>query len=674
MNRFFYSKFALKNIKTNKKLTLPYIISSVFSIAIFYILASLATSSNLDNIGTGAGATKQLLSYAMFVVGIFILIFMFYSYSFLIKNRISELGLYAVLGMTKKQIAKIVVAENIIIASITIFFGILVGVIFDKFAYLFLIKLMGAGVKLGFSISAKAIIITTIFFAGIYMLTVINSLIKVQRLNIIKMLKSNSVGEKEPKSRWLLSLIGVIFIGYGYYTSVTIETPVSALVNFFYAVVAVIIGTYLVFIAVSIFVLKILKNNKKFYYKTKNFISISNMIYRMKRNAVGLANICILSTMILVTLGSTTSLYFGKENLANTAYPRDVKIEALRYEASSFVDLQNNIDNILQKEGVTKKDVVAYRNIDSAAQKVDNGIVLQKYMSNLSNSVTVTIIPLTDYNKLYNTNITLKDDEILLKNARSEEKISQFKINNKQFNVKDETKIDNLQPNAQDITDSYYIIVKDIKTITDLTENNEEANDNQENDPLSQENRLDYYYAFNVDNSKNKAEIEKNIVNTVQEFNRQNTEKNMYVFSSSKSQETSGINEFMASFLFIGIFISLIFIVSQVMIMYYKQISEGYEDREKFEIMQKVGLDEVDIKKSIRSQILMIFFSPLLVATVHVTMAYPFIEKILKLFGLNNNSIFITTMIGTFVIFSIFYIIVYTITSKVYYNIIRYKN
>ncbi|MBF0713831.1 ABC transporter permease, partial [Gemella sp. GH3] len=456
MNRFFYSRFALKNIKTNQKLTVPYMISSIFSIAIFYILSSLANNSNLSNIKQGAEAIKELLKYGMIVIAIFIVIFIFYSYSFLVKKRYSEFGLYSVLGMTKKQISKIILMENIILAFVTVFVGILVGIVFDKLAYLFLLKLMQAKVELGFYISFTAIKLTVLLFSLIYILTIISSLIKIYRLNIIKLLKSDNVGEKEPKTRWLLSLVGIALIGYGYYTALIIKTPLQALTNFFYAVVSVIIGTYLLFIAISIFVLKLLKNNKKLYYKTQNFISISNMIYRMKRNAVGLANICILSTMILITLGSTASLYFGKEALVKSIYPRSVTIEAMRYDEKSFSKLQSNIDNVIKKEGVKKENIIAHRYISIYAKKTDNGLIIQNDTSNLSTLTSAIVIPLEDYNKTYNTNITLKDNEILLLNSRSKEQTSQLKINNQEFSVKDTVNIDSLKTESSSVLDTYH--------------------------------------------------------------------------------------------------------------------------------------------------------------------------------------------------------------------------
>ena len=304
----FYSKFAFNNLLKNKRFLVPYVLSAIFTIICFYILSSLTYGGNLDKLPQGGAAVTKVLGFGVIVIGIFSVIFLFYTYSFLIKRRVKEFGLYSVLGMTKKQIARILVLETVYIAVITLGLGLVLGIVLDKLALLALLKLFTTGVSFGFVITPKAIVVTLLLFGGVYFLLLIYTIIKISRLKIVALLKESSKGEKEPKARWLLAIIGLGLIGYGYYTAQTVTNPIKAVTVFFFAVIAVIIGTYFIFVAVSITVLKIMKNNKSFYYKPKNFISVSGLLYRMKRNAVGLANICILATMILVTMGTTSAL------------------------------------------------------------------------------------------------------------------------------------------------------------------------------------------------------------------------------------------------------------------------------------------------------------------------------------------------------------------------------
>lgn len=666
MNSSFYSKIAYKNLKTNGRMTFPFIISSIIVTALFYIMQSIASKD--FNGFQGASAVKQVLSFGIVIMTIFIVIFMFYTYSFITKKRTKELGIYSVLGMTKGQIAKIIALEIIFISFMSTTIGLVLGVAFDKLAYLFLIKLMDGEINFGFDVSIKAIVITSITFGSIYVLILLSSIFKVYRLNIISLLKDASVGEKEPKSRWFLAIIGLILIGYGYYISITIDSPLKALTNFFYAVLSVIIGTYLIFIACSIFVLKILKNNKNYYYKTKHFISVSSMLYRMKRNAVGLANICILATMILVTMGSTTTLYVGKEQLSEKLFPRDIIIETLRPTEEEHNKLNSEFKKFLDEYNVETSDSLSFLNYNMLVDKKGNDEVKIKddiEFSSLDTSANVNIVTLEEYNKNFKKNLTLKEDEILFKDNKQNSRET-FTINNNKFKVKEIIKADeNIAKGESDVTDSYYVVVKDIDVINKIYP--------KEKDTAIVRST----YMFNVKQSDISGnDLNKKIGELVDKINNRelliNDEKTeVFVLYTSREEGVKVIKGLFANFLFIGIFISLVFLISQIVIMYYKQISEGYDDKRSFAIMQKVGLEDREIKQSIKSQILMVFFSPLVVALIHVIVSYPFIEKLLKLFELNNRELFLGTMLITFAIFVVFYGIVYVLTSRVYYKIIK---
>ena len=657
----FYSKFALNNLVKNKRFILPYIFSAIFTIASFYILTSLSLGSNLDKLPQGISATKQVLSLGVIVIAIFSAIFLFYTYSFLIKRRVREFGLYSVLGMTKKQIARILILETIFIAVITLVFGLAFGLLFDKLMLLVLLKLFTAGVSFGFVITPIAVFLTILLFGGIFFLLLIYTVIKISRLKIVALLKEENNGEREPKARFILAILGLGLTGYGYYLAQTIQNPIKAITMFFVAVLAVIFGTYLIFMAVSIMVLKLMKNNKTFYYKPKNFISVSGLLYRMKRNAVGLANICILSTMVLVTMGTTSALYAGSEEAYNTRFPRDIIVNGYRSTEGKLTEIEKNVKKATQDAGVEAKDLVSYNMLNVVGRL--NGTEISYETGNvgsLDKLRTVVVIELKDYNKVSKEQKTLNTGETLLF-IDKKGKYEANEITVQGVNLKIKEKLTDfpgaLGTAAANAFDTYYVVVKDntdVKKIESALKKKLNMSD--------EEGEVYNYVGFNISDKTKEAKV-------IENFKQLEKEGNINI--EGKAENETNFKGFYASFLFIGVFISMIFVVSQVVIMYYKQISEGYEDKGKFGIMRKVGLTDRQIKQSIRSQVLMIFFAPLAVATLHTVVAYPFIEKILKLFLATNNNVFLIALAVTIAVFGVFYLIVYLITSRIYYRIIK---
>jgi len=671
---FFYSKFALNNLVKNKRFIVPYVLSAIFTIMSFYILSSLAFGDNLNKLPNGIEATKQVLSFGIIVIAIFSTIFLFYTYSFLVKRRVKEFGLYSVLGMTKKQIAKILVLETIFIAVTTIVLGIVLGIIFDKLMLLVLLKLFSTGVSFGFSITPIAIVFSVLLFGGIFFLLLLYTVIKIARLRIVALLKDENKGEKEPKSRWILAIIGLALIGYGYYTAQTVQNPIKAITVFFFAVIAVIIGTYLVFMAVSITVLKIMKNNKNFYYKPKNFISVSGLLYRMKRNAVGLANICILSTMVLVTMGSTSALYAGMEKSYNERFPRQLMIAGYHSTSDKLKEIENNVKLSAKEAGTEVQDLVSYNSLPMVGRLVEDKFNFEANLGvDLANVRMVVVLQLKDYNKFANKNKTLESNEIFLHvDKKGEYNHQTISLNGLEYKVKEKLAEfpGTIGSDSANIMDTYYVIVKDNKEAekiaAKLAEKYAELNkQDAAKRGISIETgtpTLQNYVAFNIKDTTKEAKV-------IESFKK--LEKQSGIEIEGKEENKLTFRGVFASFLFIGVFISFIFVISQVVIMYYKQISEGYEDKGNFEIMRKVGITDKQIKQSIRSQVLLIFFSPLIIATLHTIVAYPFIEKILRLFLITDNSIFLQALAVTIVVFAIFYLIVYAITSKIYYRIIK---
>ena len=657
----FYSKFALNNLVKNKRFILPYIFSAIFTIASFYILTSLSLGKNLDKLPQGISATKQVLGFGVIVIAIFSAIFLFYTYSFLIKRRVREFGLYSVLGMTKKQIARILILETIFIAVITLVFGLAFGLLFDKLMLLVLLKLFTAGVSFGFVITPIAVFLTILLFGGIFFLLLIYTVIKISRLKIVALLKEENNGEREPKARFILAILGLGLTGYGYYLAQTIQNPIKAITMFFIAVLAVIFGTYLIFMAVSITVLKLMKNNKTFYYKPKNFISVSGLLYRMKRNAVGLANICILSTMVLVTMGTTSALYAGSEDAYNTRFPRDIIINGYRSTEGKLAEIEKNVKKATQDAGVETKDLVSYNMLNVVGRL--NGTEIN-YESEFTGSFdklkSIVVLELKDYNKVSKEQKTLNTGETLLF-IDKKGKYEANEITVQGVNLKIKEKLTDfpgaLGTAAANIMDTYYVVVKDnadVKKIESALKKKLNISDG--------EGEIFNYVGFNISDKSKEAKV-------IENFKQLEKEGNINI--EGKAENETNFKGFYASFLFIGVFISMIFVVSQVVIMYYKQISEGYEDKGKFGIMRKVGLTDRQIKQSIRSQVLMIFFAPLAIATLHTVVAYPFIEKILKLFLATDNNVFLIALAVTIAVFAVFYLIVYLITSRIYYRIIK---
>lgn len=667
---FFYSKFALNNLVKNKRFIVPYVLSTIFTIMSFYILSSLAFGDNLNKLPNGIEATKQVLSLGIIVIAIFSTIFLFYTYSFLVKRRVREFGLYAVLGMTKKQIAKILVLETIFIAITTIVVGIGLGILFDKLMLLILLKLFSATVTFGFSITPIAVVFSVLLFGGVYFLLLLYTVIKIARLRIVALLKDENKGEKEPKARWILAIIGLALIGYGYYTAQTVQNPIKAITVFFFAVIAVIIGTYLVFMAVSITVLKIMKNNKNFYYKPKNFISVSGLLYRMKRNAVGLANICILSTMVLVTMGSTSALYAGMEKSYNERFPRQLMVAGYNSTSEKLKKIENNAKLSAKEAGTEVEDMVSYSSLPMVGRLVEDKFNFESNVGvDLSNVKMIVVLELKDYNKTANKNKTLESNEILLHiDKKGNYNHNNISLNGSDYKIKEKLSEfpGAIGSAAANIIDTYYVVVKDEKEVTKLaTKLTELSSKELEKRGISIESgtpTLQNYAAFNIKDTTKEAKV-------IENFKK--LEEGESVSIEGKEENRLTFRGVFASFLFIGVFISFIFVISQVVIMYYKQISEGYEDKGNFEIMRKVGITDKQIKQSIRSQVLLIFFSPLIIATLHTIVAYPFIEKILRLFLITDNSIFLQALAVTIVVFAIFYLIVYAITSKIYYRIIK---
>lgn len=642
MNNFIYEKLAVTNLKNNRKTYVPYIFTGVLTVMMFYIIDALSRGKGITQ-----DTLKICLQYATGVIVVFAVIFLFYTNSFLIKRRKKEIGVYNILGMGKRHIARMMAVETILTAGISILGGLVFGIIFGKLMYLLLLKILHNSVDMQFSVNGTAIVQTVILFAGIFLLTYLYNILQIQLVNPVELLHGGNQGEKEPKSRWLLVIVGVAALGNGYWIALTTEAPLEALLKFFVAVVCVIIGTYALFIAGSIVVLKILRKNKAYYYNSKHFTSVSGMIYRMKQNGAGLANICVLSTMVLVMVSTTVSLYAGMEDILDSRFPRDVSIVCNEADTNNEETLQRLIKEQCEKAGVKITDRVRYRYGSMNAVLKGNNLekVEQYYPDN--HFYYVEMITQEEYNRIEKQNVSLKEQEILTYTTNGKCGKKQINIAGQNYQVKKELSEMTSQPKSTaEMYKTLYIVFANAEQIERIES-------------------FSYADKFNLkgDDGKQKE--------TLEQIQNEFYEKFPDGTMESRMLSRSSFYELYGGLFFIGIYLGSMFIMATVLIIYYKQISEGYDDRERYQIMQKVGMSKKEVKRSIRSQVLSVFFLPLVVAVIHVAVAFKVMTKILGVLNLTNVSLFAVCTIITIAVFAVFYIIVYSITAKEYYRIVN---
>lgn len=642
MNNFIYEKLAVTNLKNNRKTYVPYIFTGVLTVMMFYIIDALSGGKGITQ-----NTLKICLQYATGVIIVFAVIFLFYTNSFLIKRRKKEIGVYNILGMGKRHIARMMAVETILTAGISILGGLVFGIIFGKLMYLLLLKILHNSVDMQFSVNGTAIVQTVILFAGIFLLTYLYNILQIQLVNPVELLHGGNQGEKEPKSRWLLVIVGVAALGNGYWIALTTEAPLEALLKFFVAVVCVIIGTYALFIAGSIVVLKILRKNKAYYYNPKHFTSVSGMIYRMKQNGAGLANICVLSTMVLVMVSTTVSLYAGMEDILDSRFPRDVSIVCNEADTNKEETLQRLIKEQCEKAGVKITDRVRYRYGSMNAVLKGNNLekVEQYYPDN--HFYYVEMITQEEYNRIEKQNVSLKEQEILTYTTNGKCGKKQINIAGQNYQVKKELSEMTSQPKSTaEMYKTLYIVFANAEQIERIES-------------------FSYADKFNLkgDDGKQKE--------TLEQIQNEFYEKFPDGTMESRMLSRSSFYELYGGLFFIGIYLGSMFIMATVLIIYYKQISEGYDDRERYQIMQKVGMSKKEVKRSIRSQVLSVFFLPLVVAVIHVAVAFKVMTKILGVLNLTNVSLFAVCTIITIAVFAVFYIIVYSITAKEYYRIVN---
>lgn len=664
MNKGMYTKLAITNIKNNRQFYFPYLLTGIITVAMFYIMCALESNPGIQSM-PGAKNLGLILRLGIGVIGIFAVIFLFYTNSFIIKRRKKELGIYNILGMEKRHIAKILSKEAFFTAIIAIGGGLVTGVLFHKLACMLLYRMIGFNGGITFSFSKKGVMITAILFAIVYLLTYIYDLFQVQLANPIELLQSGNKGEREPKTKAIMAVLGVLCLGTGYFIAITTKNPIKALTLFFVAVILVIIGTYLLFTAGSIALLKILRRNKGYYYQTKHFTSVSGMIYRMKQNAVGLANICILSTMVLVAVSTTVSLYVGVEDIMKERYPNEINISAYYDTGAPAEDsIAPIVEKSVKESGRKIRHEEDYLELYFAAIKDQGQYSLDKEKVKTAGDRVSGFVVLTreDCKKKYNEEIPeLAENEVALFTIKKTD-MDTLVLENRSYHVKEIKQFQNTEDfeTIADMMDEYYyVIVNDVQDMERLWQLQKDIY--QENSSsISRQVRLD------IDgDSEQKKECFENIKTALGP-----EQAKARILIDSRQSSLDEFYQIYGGFLFLGLFLGILFLMITVLIIFYKQISEGYDDKERFSIMEKVGMSNDEVKATIRSQVRTVFFLPILMAAIHVGMAFPMIKRLLSLFGLSNTALFAGCMAGTILVFALIYLLVFLKTSKTYYKIV----
>lgn len=673
MHKGIFSRLAKQNIRNNKSTYIPYMITCIFCIAMIYMMEFLRDCPTLDQAVRQADEVRMIVFTGEIVVEIFCIIFLIYSNSFLMKRRQKEIGLYNILGLERNHIGIVMFLETIITSIGSLAGGIAAGIIGSKLALLLLLKLLHIPSVLGFYISVKGIFTCLFMFGIVFLMILFLNLAKIHLSRPVELLRGNNTGEKEPVAKWLMALIGFICLGAGYYLAVTTESPIKAITIFLLAVILVMAGTYLLFTAGSIVILKFLRRRKSFYYRTGNFISISGMLYRMKQNAIGLASICILSTGVLLMISMTVSIYFGMNDIMLNRYPYDVDMSVTSISEDECQTAIEAFEKAIADNKVPVEKSVEEIYLDIVCSKNGDQILI-KPANTIRNSDSVLVLSLLDqaeYERLTGISANLNDGEIFAWYPSAVQKDS-VTVDETEFTVKKWLDKNPLTCGEDAVSDNAVLVVTD-EDFKKFDEMRTEMYKGVSSAPAGED--LTLHLGLDITGSEtDKIDFGTSVMEVVKDLKKNGgLSENSWITSGIRQQEYESYYADNGSLLFIGIFLGSLFLMGTAMIIYYKQISEGYEDQKRFEIMQKVGLSRREVRSSVRRQILMVFFLPLLMAMLHITMAFPMIRRMLLLFGMTNTKLFIGCTAGTVLIFAVAYGLIYLMTARSYYHIVERK-
>lgn len=638
MRKNLYRKLAFRNIKKNASMMLPYLFTCVTVVIFYYIVVSLSANKDLKAI-SGGNFTIDVMKFGSLLFAILSIFFLLYSNSFIMKRRKKELGLYHILGLEKKHIQKVLAWENNICAFATIVLGLAFGFIINPFLTAILSRAISAELAFSSAISIVAVAKTVFLFITIFILIFLSNLRQIRSANSLELLKGGLYGEKEPKTKWSLAILGAVLLAGGYILSWFVKNPKEDLNLIIGAIVCVLIATYLLFLAVSVVVLKMLRSKEHLYYKLKNFTLISGLLYRIKQNAIGLSNICILATATLFIMTITTSLYFGINNMLNNSYSKDISIIYPQTDKKEMADLKEFIDKTTVKYSVTLENETHYTGNKHAEDFAKNGTLEYFFL-----------MPLSDYNRLTGEELTLSHDEVLF--YSDEEEFQLDKLSFGQNSVRIAEKLKSF-PIENDHGDDYgrswlYIVTQDDGLIAEYFGLSDNVTSYYEFDLLGKEaDKTAFSYAI-----------------TEETYGFTNwSSMSKYVYRDSAIVRFGGL-------LFLGILISIILFAETALSIFYKQISEGFDDKDRFNILTKVGMNHKEIHSTIRRQILIVFFSPLLVALLHLTIALPMIMKLLKIAFLDSVGVIAGSGLICTAVFVLIYSLVFFLTEQAYRKIV----
>ena len=675
MGKLLYPRLAWQNIKGDRRFFAPYFLALLGNVAAFYIMTALAVDPGMSQLH-GAMYVQSFCFMGMFIAAVFSAVFLLYVNGFLMKQRKKALGLYNILGMGKSHIAAVLFFETLFVGGAGIVCGLLTGLLFHKLVTLALYKLLRFAVPFGFAISWDAMARTAILFGVLIGLTLLSNLNKVRVSKPIELLYGGQVGEREPRTKWFMTLLGVLTLGAGYYIALRTTNGMEAIAFYFVAVFLVIIGTYCLFTAVSIFVLKALRRNKRFYYKTSHFIGVSGMLYRMKQNAVGLANICILSTMVMVMVSGTLSLYLGTQDIVNRQAPSDLTVlvrydpdEAEPFDPAAMLRFQ---EGFIQDQGYSVSEDLIYPSFAFTVGRLpDSSYTTENDLVTLGTAITtIQVLTQDAYAAATGVSLGLEAGEVAFGGEEDVLTIHWGTLEGAgSFGRSDLTVAQHLEESLSAdaaVSDTSTLVVADTAALMELYENQKEAYGEDSS-------WMEWQASFSVDATDEE-------LRAVQQAYNQYVRDDAVFAGTGKwwscgwtlrcdvEADAYGLA---GGFLFLGIFLGTIFLMATVLIIYYKQISEGYEDKARFEIMQKVGLSREEVRASIRSQVLMVFFLPIAVAAIHILFDFNMVEKLLTLFQVYNTTLTALCTLGTVLVFFLVYGAVYLLTARTYYKIVE---
>ena len=656
------NKLAVSNLIKNRKLYYPFALAVLLAVTVTYLFYSLTFNPKIAEI-RGGTTIQATLGFGMFVVTLASAIIVLYANSFVMKNRSKELGIYGMLGLEKRHLISMTFKELVLFGILTVGAGIGIGALFDKLIFAFLLKLMKLKVELVATFQMNVVIAVLVVFGLIFLGLMFLNALRIARMNALQLSREKAKGEKKGRFLVLQTLLGLTSLGGGYYLAQSVKDPFTAITTFFIAVLLVIVGTYLLFNAGITVFLQLLKKNKRYYYKPNNLISVSNLIFRMKKNAVGLATIAILSTMVLVTISGAISIYNGSENMKKLMYPHDFEVKGQNIEVE---DLDQLLNQYASEKNLTinNKDVLTYASFGLSSQDGTKLTTFEKGQTNVMPKTVFLVFDQKDYEKMTGQKLDLTDNEVGLW-ARNDQLKGQkaFSLNSQEYRIKEEIQQDFIINHVSNeyvliISDYNYLVVPNIQLF--LKQYQDSAVNTQ------------FYGGMDVTASQEEQlKLADDFFKYVNNFSRNIKSEDGMVYAVTASDSITELNAFFGGVLFIGIFLSIIFMVGTVLVIYYKQISEGYEDRERFIILQKVGLDQKQIKQTINKQVLTVFFLPLLFAFIHLAFAYHMLSLILKVIGVLDTTMMLIVTLSICAIFLIAYVLIFMITSRSYRKIVQ---